>query len=85
MGDDLWLRLDTPVAAEALFFGAVVPLLSLLPGLQGEEFAFVQANTLAALFGFDRSGFGEAVVPGRGMTVKAERAAAAAAATATAT
>ena len=72
VGDDLWLRLDAKAPAERLFFGAVVPLLSVLPGKQGEEFALVRANTLGMLLGFDRSGTGEAIAAGRGMVIKAE-------------
>ena len=51
--------------AESLFWCRLVPL------FEG-GWALAQSNTLAALLGFDRTGFGEAVVEDRGMPLRGE-------------
>ena len=63
MGDDLWHYVTDPLPAERLLFAKRVPTI-------GGRSALAVGHTLAVLFGFDRSGFGEAVVDGCGMPLR---------------
>ena len=79
LGPDLWRRYEVPTPAEHLFFAALVPTLELQRNWQGpikrgdgdRGIVLAFGSTLSALLGFDKSGWGEAVVPGKGVPLLA--------------
>ena len=81
VGQDLWYRLPDPVPVERLCFTQFVPTLEGLSkkwvnnkltavGVYGQ--AVASGTCLAAALGCDRSGWGEAIVCGKGMPLLAE-------------
>ena len=78
LGDDLWYYDRTPIAAEQLFYCGWAPTLGRtksdekLHEKYNGQYRRVAAfgSTLYALLGFDRSGLGEALVPGHGMPLR---------------
>lgn len=79
VGVDLWYRYLSPMAAEDLLFAALVPTLELERNWQGPikkekdnyGYAIAVGNSLAAALGHDRSGWGEAIVRGKGVPLLA--------------
>ena len=77
LGDDLWYYDTTPTPAGDLFYVGWAPTLAQTPmselrhaSHRGYRQVAAVGNTLAALLGFDRSGLGEALVPGHGMPLR---------------
>lgn len=65
LGDDLWYSYNEEITpAEQVFWCGSAP------SLIGGRTLYVLSNTLPALLGYDRSGVGEAVIPGEGMPLR---------------